>query len=79
MPASLAHSSNLAYNLVELLWAYAYMCRLSQGDILDAGLENCTTVLNLSQVLGSQRAFAYTSLGDVVESLCDARAKEVKF
>ncbi|KAK3583754.1 hypothetical protein CHS0354_022789 [Potamilus streckersoni] len=62
-------SSDIKYNVINLLYGYAFICRLHNGEHCETAVESCHELLDLSAALGPGQACAST--GEAVQMCLD--------
>lgn len=59
-------SADIRYNAINVLYAYAFICRLHNGDHVTNALESAQDMMSLCDVLGQGHVFA--TVGDAIQS-----------
>ncbi|KAL3861868.1 hypothetical protein ACJMK2_007882 [Sinanodonta woodiana] len=62
-------SSDIKYNVINLLYGYAFICRLHNGEHCETAVESCQELLDLSAALGPGQACAST--GEAIQMCLD--------
>ncbi|CAG8787834.1 7246_t:CDS:2, partial [Acaulospora morrowiae] len=57
---------NLAFNLVNILYAYAYACRIFNGDIYENPEESIRVISSLSPILSINESLMYESVSQAL-------------
>ncbi|KNE55098.1 hypothetical protein AMAG_01032 [Allomyces macrogynus ATCC 38327] len=83
LPEHQPRNRNLMFNLLEVLVAYAAVARMTCGDLSldsrDPDVDAAAAVWDVSRVLGTQDAFAWTSVDDVVEGMIHVAEKHTEY
>ncbi|TPX58843.1 hypothetical protein SpCBS45565_g07887 [Spizellomyces sp. 'palustris'] len=67
----------LIFNLVDMLAAYAFMCRFLNGEITEDPIESAQIMWNVSRILSSNQQFAFGSVSEALTS-CKMRLLQSK-
>ncbi|KAI8816454.1 uncharacterized protein EV422DRAFT_545243 [Fimicolochytrium jonesii] len=62
-------ADDLIFNVVEIIGAYAFMCRYLNGDWSEDPIEGARILWDLSRTLSSNQAFAYPGVEEALVSL----------
>ncbi|KAJ3371700.1 hypothetical protein GGF31_002679 [Allomyces arbusculus] len=83
LPEHQPRNQNLIFNLLEVLVAYVTVARMTCGDLgldgTDPDVSVAAVVWDVSRVLGTQDAFAWTSVDDVVENVIHVAEKHTEY
>ncbi|KAJ3359656.1 hypothetical protein GGF32_009106 [Allomyces javanicus] len=83
LPEHQPRNRNLMFNLLDILAAYATVARMTCGDLgldgSDPDADVAAAVWDVSRVLGTQDAFAWASVDDVVENMIHVANKHTKY
>ncbi|CAH1766043.1 7977_t:CDS:2 [Entrophospora sp. SA101] len=69
----------IIYNLVNILYAYAYTCRFFNGEILENLEESCLVIWDLSPILSSNQNLVYENASHAISMSLQLTLKNTKY
>ncbi|TPX62276.1 hypothetical protein PhCBS80983_g00570 [Powellomyces hirtus] len=60
---------SIVFNVIELIGAYAFMCRFLNGDWMEDPIESARVMWDASRILSSNQPFAFSSVAEALASL----------
>ncbi|XP_055877529.1 zinc finger HIT domain-containing protein 2-like isoform X1 [Biomphalaria glabrata] len=69
-------SANLRFDLINILFSYAYVCRIHNGTHLECPVDSCQELLSISVVLNEQ--YSCSSIGEAIQKSVESFYKREK-